>query len=143
MKHRSSPLLVVVIVILLGLGAQSAARAQATAPPKTDSKVVPKAVLPFTTYDFGNVNKGETITYYFVIRNEGNTDLRITQADSGCGCEVISADPLIAPGKEGRAYVKIDTSSQTGSTQKLSVLHTNDPVRPTIVLSLSANVLTG
>lgn len=103
----------------------------------------PRAVVPFTSYAFGDIYKGETISQVFVIRNEGKADLVIKDFAGACGCEVLSADRLIAPGKEGSARIEISTASQPGGELfKLATLHTNDPERPTITLTLTANVLT-
>jgi Protein of unknown function (DUF1573) len=103
----------------------------------------PRAVLPFTTYAFGDIYKGETISQIFVVRNEGNADLLIKDFVGACGCEVLGVDRLIAPGKEGSARIEINTASQPGGELfKIALLHTNDPERPTITLTLKANLLT-
>jgi hypothetical protein len=103
----------------------------------------PRAVVPLTTYAFGDIYKGETISQIFVIRNEGNADLIIKDFAGACGCEALSVDKLIAPGKEGRARIEINTASQPGGELfKLATLHTNDPSRPAITLTLTANVMT-
>jgi hypothetical protein len=113
----------------------AAARAQQTA--------APRAVVPLTTYAFGDIYKGETISQIFAIRNEGDADLIIKDFVGACGCEVLSVDKLIAPGKQGLARVEISTASQPGGELfKLATLHTNDPSRPTITLTLTANVMT-
>src|SRR5215813_7858995 len=74
----------------------------------------PRAVVPLTAYSFGDINKGETVSFMFRIRNEGNADLLLTDFVGACGCEVVSADRSIAPGKEGLARVEVSTSSQPG-----------------------------
>lgn len=102
----------------------------------------PRAVAPFTSFDFGDVYKGEVISHIFVIKNEGTADLVIKEFVSGCGCEVTSADSVIRPGKQGVAQLEINTSSQMGQIIKPATLRTNDPERPNIVFTLTANVLT-
>lgn len=103
----------------------------------------PRAVLPFTTYAFGDIYKGETISQIFVIRNEGNADLLIKDFVGACGCEVLGVDRVIAAGKEGSARIEINTVSQPGGELfKIAMLHTNDAQRPTITLTLKANLLT-
>jgi hypothetical protein len=110
---------------------------------RAQQAAAPRAVVPFTTYAFGEIYKGEIISQIFVIRNEGNADLLIKDFVGACGCEVLDADRVIAPGKEGRARIEISTASQPGGELfKIATLHTNDPQRPTIRLSLEANVLT-
>ena len=39
----------------------------------------PKVVVSQTTYNFGNVFRGEGISYVFVIKNEGKADLVIEE----------------------------------------------------------------
>lgn len=43
----------------------------------------PKAVTPFTSFNFGDVYTGEVISQIFVIRNEGDSELRITDFKAG------------------------------------------------------------
>ena len=103
----------------------------------------PRVVVPVTEYAFGDIYKGEIISQFFIIRNEGNDDLLITDFVGTCGCEVLDADRRIAPGKQGRARIEINTASQPGGELfKMALLHTNDPERPTIRLSFTANLLT-
>jgi hypothetical protein len=100
-------------------------------------------VTPFTSFNFGDVYNGEVISQVFVLRNAGDAELRITDFVSGCGCEVVRGDKVIPPGKQGTAIVEVQTISQSGPIHKVATLYTNDPERPTIVLSLIANVLRG
>ncbi|HYP27588.1 MAG TPA: hypothetical protein VE262_12795 [Blastocatellia bacterium] len=41
--------------------------------------MAPKVVVSQTSYDFGNVFRGEGISYVFVIKNEGKADLVIEE----------------------------------------------------------------
>src|SRR5262245_41855204 len=86
----------------------------------------PRMVVPFTSFDFGDVYKGEALSQIFVIKNEGNADLNV-ELSATCSCEITWVDRIIAPGKEGRAQIEVDTSSQAGVTKKFAILHTNDP----------------
>jgi hypothetical protein len=43
----------------------------------------PKAVTPFTSFNFGDVSTGEVISQIFVIKNEGDSELRITDFKAG------------------------------------------------------------
>jgi hypothetical protein len=42
-------------------------------------EAAPKIVVSQTTYDFGDVFRGEGISYVFVIKNEGKADLVIEE----------------------------------------------------------------
>lgn len=43
----------------------------------------PKAVAPFTSFNFGDVYTGEFISQIFVIRNEGDADLKLLDFKGG------------------------------------------------------------
>jgi hypothetical protein len=120
-----------------------AAPARAEQSLSNDAKVppAPRAFAPFTSFDFGDIYKGEIISHIFVIKNEGTADLVIKDFAAGCGCEVTSSDRLIHPGEEGKAQLEINTATQIGQIMKPATLHTNDPERPNIVLTLTANIL--
>jgi Protein of unknown function (DUF1573) len=102
---------------------------------------LPRAVLPVTSYSFGDIYKGEMISQVYVIRNEGNADLIITDFISNCGCEVVQADRLIPPGKVGTARMEINTANQFGSILKTATLRLNDPNQQEVSLILTANIL--
>lgn len=107
------------------------------------ARPAPKAVVPFTSFAFGDVYRGEIISQIFVIRNEGDADLEIRDFKAGCGCEVTRSDKVIPPGKEGTATLEVQTVSQSGEISKTATLHTNDPERTAIIFTLVANVLNG
>lgn len=103
----------------------------------------PRAVTPSTSFNFGDIYRGEIISQIFVVKNDGDAELKLTELTAGCGCEVASWDKSVSPGKEGRAILEVQTASQSGEISKTATLHTNDPERPTIIFTLSANVLAG
>jgi len=129
---RSAYLTAVVLILALQAQAQQS-KSEASAP---------HAYAPFTSFDFGDIYKGEIISHIFVIKNEGTADLLIKDFAGGCGCEIVSADKIIPPGKEGKAVIEINTATQSGQISKPATLRTNDSERPNIVLTLTANVLT-
>jgi len=53
------------------------------APVSLAQQPVPKIVVSQTTYDFGNIFRGEGISYVFVIKNEGKADLVIEDFTPG------------------------------------------------------------
>lgn len=105
------------------------------------AETTPRLSLPFTSFDFGNVYKGEIISQVFLIQNHGNADLIVKGIVPNCGCEAVSTDKVISPGKSGKARIEINTSVMFGSIYKTAILYTNDPERPSVMLSLTANVL--
>lgn len=103
----------------------------------------PRAVIPYTTFKFGDIYRGEVISQIFVIKNEGDADLQIKDFVASCGCQLVRSDKVIAPGKEGTATIEVETISQSGEIYKSATMQTNDPNLPSIVFTLVANVLQG
>jgi hypothetical protein len=102
----------------------------------------PRAVVPVTAHNFGDVYKGEIISQVFVIKNVGSADLTVDLIPL-CGCEVTEVDKVVAPGKEGKAIIEINTGTQFGEISKIATLRTNDPSLASVNLTMKANVLTG
>ena len=113
---------------------------QPTAAPVPSSSM-PKAVMPFTSYTFNDVYRGEVVSQIFVIKNAGTADLIIKDFSVSCSCEVVEWDRVIPPGKEGKARVELNTALAIGGSIRSATLHTNDPERPSIVLTIVVNVL--
>ena len=103
----------------------------------------PRAVIPITSFDFGDVYRGEIISYVFVIRNAGKSDLMVTEVLPTCGCEAVEWDRTVPPGKEGQVAVEVNTSTQSGVIAKIAIIKTSDPDLQSLTLTLNANVLTG
>ena len=147
---RSSVVLTLCMAVLLdgaaaGLSSTGHSSTDAGHMPRTTNRArsAPKAIVPFTSFSFGDVYTGEIISQIFVIKNDGDAELLITDFKGDCGCTVTRSDRVIPPGKEGTAEIEVQTISQSGLINKTATLHTNDPERPTIVFTLIANVLKG
>jgi hypothetical protein len=107
------------------------------------SRAVPRAVVPFSTFNFGDVYRGEIIIQIFVIKNAGDGELQIKDFKGDCGCTTVRSAKVIAPGKEGVVEVEVQTVSLSSSISKNAVVHTNDPDLPTIVFTVVANIVDG
>ena len=140
-----------VCVALAGLLIAGASQAQQkTAPkakaPATDAKAAkgaiaaPKIEVVPETKDAGVVAKGHVIETTFVVKNNGGSDLIITDARPGCGCTVASFDKVIKPGGEGKIQTSVDTKSFSGPISKSVLLVSNDPERGQINLFVKATV---
>lgn len=140
MKSSSEVIRAPLLVLLLAVCGAAAVHAQQSST-ASSSAPMPKIVVPFTSYDFGEITKGEVISQVFVVRNQGTADLMIRDFTADCTCEVVSADRTIPPGQEGRATIEVNTILLTGQILKRATLRTNDPQQPAIMLSLSAIVL--
>jgi Protein of unknown function (DUF1573) len=128
---------VLLATVASGLSPASARRLASTTNP------APRAIVPFTSFTFGDVYTGEVISQVFVIRNAGNAELLIKDFKGDCGCTVTRSDRIIPAGMEGAAELEVQTISQSGLINKTAVMHTNDPEHPVIIFTMIANVLQG
>jgi hypothetical protein len=100
----------------------------------------PKATVAEPLKDVGNVSKGEKIVHDFVIKNEGDADLQITNVQPACGCTVAEFDKVIKPGQTGKVHAVIDTATFSGPISKGVSVFTNDPDHPQLELTIHAKV---
>ncbi|MDF2438968.1 MAG: hypothetical protein K0Q95_3344 [Bacteroidota bacterium] len=115
--------------------------------PATASDVVaPAGSAPVMTFseekhDFGKITQGEKVTYSFVFKNNGGSDLVISSAQGSCGCTVPSYPQTpIKPGESGKVDVMFNSEGKAGLTQKTVTLVTNcNP--STKMIAISATVI--
>lgn len=100
----------------------------------------PRAVPIEPNSDVGAYSKGARISHDFLIRNDGNALLLVTDARPSCGCTVADFDKTISPGKVGKVRVEVDTSAFSGPIAKGVTVFTNDPLMPQFQLVLRANI---
>ena len=129
------------LVAVAGYSVQAPATAPAAAKP-ADPKAAPKpkAVAVEPVADMGSVPKGDKVTHDFIIKNEGDADLMITNVQPACGCTVAEFDKVIKAGQTGKVHAVVDTSSFSGPIAKGVSVFTNDPATPKIDLTLRAKV---
>ena len=135
-------------VLVLGTGLLSA---QPTAPAAAATAAVaavaakapssaPKVTVVKDNINVGTVAKGEVIEQDFILRNDGAADLHITDVKPACGCTVSKFDKVIAPGKEGKVHLTVDTKAFSGMISKSAVVLTDDPASPQLTVFIQANV---
>jgi hypothetical protein len=109
---------------------------------KPQETAAPKAVVAEQDHYFGAVKTGTPISYSFVIKNTGKTDLEIKSVAPGCGCTTSDYDKVIAPGKEGKITLEVKhTEGYKGDVTKNATVTTNDPALPSFQLILRANFI--
>jgi hypothetical protein len=100
----------------------------------------PKATVAEPVKDVGTVPKGEKIVHDFMIKNEGDADLQITNVQPGCGCTVAEFDKVIKPGATGKVHAVVDSSTFNGPISKGISVFTNDPDHPQLELTVHAKI---
>lgn len=106
----------------------------ATAQEGTSSTPQAKIFFEKTEHDFGKLNEGERVEYYFVFKNTGNADLVIDNCYGSCGCTVPEwPEEPIKPGKEGKIKISFDSQGRTGANNKTVTILANTTPRSTIL----------
>ena len=116
----------ILILILLLLGTPMAAAAS----------LGPKAQVPETTFDFGEIFEDRELTHTFVIKNIGDALLEIKDIDSDCACTAADSDRRIPPGGQGRIKLTIAPYSVLRQFEKKTKVFFNDPDNREVVLSM-------
>lgn len=93
------------------------------------------------TMDGGTVEEGTAIKLQFVVRNTGSADLELTRVKPDCGCSIARWEKLIAPGKEGTIDAEMHTEHFRGRVTKGFTVFSNDPLKPQLRLTLTAQVM--
>jgi hypothetical protein len=114
------------ILMLLLLGAPLAAAAT----------LGPKAQVPETTHDFGEVFEDVKLTHTFTIKNIGDALLEIKDIDSDCACTAADSDRRIPPGGQGRITLTIAPYSVLRQFTKKTKVFFNDPDHSQVLLTL-------
>jgi hypothetical protein len=103
----------------------------------------PRVVVDSAVHDFGSVEQGVPVEHVFRLRNTGTEALRVDHVKGTCACTVgVATGEAIAPGEEAWVTVQLDTARLSGRTTKTATVYTNDPVTPTVPVTLTGEVLT-
>ena len=102
----------------------------------------PKLVIEKTTHDCGILTEGKEnkIKASFIIKNDGNEDLKIEKVRPGCGCTVVKYDSIIAPGKTGSIKPEVDIRGFSGKIKKSVTINSNDPDNPLQRIYITAEI---
>jgi Protein of unknown function (DUF1573) len=107
-----------------------------SAPLAAGATLGPKAQVPETTFDFGEIFEDRELTHTFVINNIGDALLEIKDIDSDCACTAADSDRRIPPGGQGRIKLTIAPFSVLRQFEKKTTVFFNDPDHPKVVLSM-------
>jgi len=105
-------------------------------PPAALTSIGPKAQVPETTFNFGEVFEDVKLTHTFDIRNIGDALLEIKDIDSDCACTAADSDRRIPPGGQGRITLTIAPYSVLRQFTKKTKVFFNDPDHSQVVLTL-------
>lgn len=102
----------------------------------------PLTGIAFNEYahDFGVMDEGDEVTYYFEFTNTGAEPLILDKCKGSCGCTVPQCPKQpIAPGATGKIEVKFNSKGKKNKqTKKITVTANTDPAQT--ILTITANV---
>lgn len=97
----------------------------------------PKVVVDEPMYDFGRMVLGGSGKHTFVIKNEGQAELRLGEPEMTCQCTVAEDAPeSIPPGGTAEITLAYEPTSATEMFDKGAVIRTNDPENPELRLAI-------
>ncbi len=102
----------------------------------------PQMVFSEEKHDFGKITQGEKVSYSFVFKNTGGSDLVISSALGSCGCTVptFPKEP-VKPGQEGKIDVVFDSEGKSGLVEKTVTMTTNcNPSAKILTINATVNV---
>lgn len=92
-------------------------------------------------YDFGTSFQNQTITHIFVIKNTGDTTLKITKVKTSCGCTAaLLSKKDVEPGQEVKLKVSLRTGYYDGDISKNVTIHSDDLLNPSLGIVIKALV---
>jgi hypothetical protein len=103
----------------------------------------PKASFDKEAHDYGKVPAGNTVHEEFVLTNRGDGPLIIKELRSSCGCtKAIHGSKEIPPNGQTKIVASFDTTGmRAGRKARAIYVDTNDPKRPTVTLTLAADIV--
>tara|TARA_B100000768_G_scaffold133705_1_gene124494 strand:- start:98 stop:553 length:456 start_codon:yes stop_codon:yes gene_type:complete len=112
-----------------------------TANMKAEKVLTPKIEILETSYNFGEIQQGESVSHEFILKNSGDADLIITAAKGSCGCTVPEwpKNP-IAKGEEASIKVTFNSAGKSGKQNKTVTLVSN-AIPSTKVITINGNVI--
>ena len=101
----------------------------------------PQIEMLETSFDFGEMQQGESVTHDFVLKNIGEADLIISAAKGSCGCTVPEWPKTpVSKGEEATIKVTFNSAGKSGKQSKTVTLVTN-AIPNTKVLSINGNII--
>lgn len=103
----------------------------------------PRAQFDKEIHDFGKVRSGSTVTEEFTLTNQGDAPLIIKELRSSCGCtKAIHGSREVPPQGQTKIVATFDTTGmRAGRKGRAVFVDSNDPQRPTVTLTLTADIV--
>lgn len=91
-------------------------------------------ILKETTYDFGKIQQGRSVTHEFEVTNAGTDTIRLQNVQASCGCTtpVWKADP-IAPNKSAKIQVGFNAANEGFFEKSVNIFYNNNQVKSVVI----------
>ncbi len=95
------------------------------------------------SHDYGGIRYGDKVTAEFPFVNSGDRTLIIDRLEATCGCtKTIKGASQIPAGGASKIVAEFDTTGlKAGRKEKSVFVHSNDPEKPIVKLTLQAEVI--
>lgn len=104
----------------------------------------PRLACDEPVFDFGDVSADaqSTVDHDYLIRNDGDLSLEILSVRASCGCTAVNASQnIVAPGATATIHASFNLANRSGAQVKTITVTSNDPERPTTLLTLRGNIV--
>lgn len=93
-------------------------------------------------HDFGEITRGQKVSYAFEFQNTGTGVLQIRSIHSACGCVNTRVEPkdVLMPGEKGKISFEFDSSFFAGPVVRTLTVDTNQVRNATQTLTFTANI---
>jgi len=110
-------------------------------PPPGDTSY-PQADVPESTFQFGRMERGATMSHAFKIRNVGGQPLHVEVTNTTCKCTVGDLEKNeIPPNDETNVLLEWTAMTSAGPFRHGASLRTNDPMNSRIELTVEGDVV--
>jgi hypothetical protein len=103
---------------------------------------VPRLVCPQPEFDFGEATDGRDVIASFVLRNEGDEPLQISNVLTQCGCTSVDLPTkVISPNEAIKLQATLSSKQMRGKVRKSLFVQSNDPQDAQRVLYITGMVI--
>lgn len=109
---------------------------------ESDIMQLPDISFVNSSFDFGDIFRGENIEHVYKFKNKGKGNLRINKVSTSCGCTAAVIRSVNTSYKEsGEIKINFNSKSDVGKVSKHVIVYSNDPDTPEYKLTIFGNVV--
>lgn len=112
-------------------------------PPMTEKELelAPKLIIKKKSHDFGKVAKDVVLEFEFILANDGENELIVRSTKGNCDCIISTLDKgKIMSGEKVKMKVTFNTKNRKGKQFKSITIFSNDPMNPTQIVTIKAQI---